>query len=500
MTPARMARQRYLLGSVALIVASSLSCATLGGATIGPTLQKSSNAIAKQLEESGALVDAPALTAYITAIGNRLVAQAKAKPIEKFSFAVLDQSEPNAFSIPSGHIYISRGLLTLMGTEDELAGVIGHEIGHVLEQHSLKQITGSLAIAPIRLVTRLGGALVGLIFPRVGKLVTSTVEVPAALTGASYGRSQENEADDVGQRLAAAGGWDPMALSRVMDIFARETEMQGEDPANISWFSTHPASPDRAARIRAQANELTVGTLPPIAESRGVFLSKLEGLVVGPSARNGVFVGSDFYHPGLGFALRFPSGEEWKQINTDRAVAVLRELPPAVVILAVVAEGDNALAVAEAFKPKSGEFDAPPTGETVNGLATARATGHDKGGWRGATQPMRASARWIAHQGLIYRIVSESTEHGYSISAKDFDSTERSFRILTPADRQKILEDRLQIEIARANETLSELLARTGSEWDLEEAAAANDIAADSRLSQGDPVKITHRTLYQVER
>jgi predicted Zn-dependent protease len=282
-----------------------------------------------------------------------------------------------------------------------------------------------------------------------------------------------------------------------MDAFGREGRMRGEDPATISWFATHPASSDRAARIREHAGNLSVGPPQPVAESALAFLSKLEGLVVGSSARNGVFNGSEFLHPGLGFVVRFPDGEEWDPINTEQAVAVLRKEPPGLVVLEVVATGDDALVVAQAFKPKAGKIDEPPFGEIVNGLPTARATGRDEGGW--GRVPIRASARWIAHQGLVYRILSESTEHDYPLSAYDFDSAERSFRVLTPDDRDRIFEDRLHVAIAIKGETLAELLARTESDWDLEEAAAANGVEASATFGAGDPVKITHRERYSSE-
>ncbi|MBW2390372.1 MAG: M48 family metalloprotease [Deltaproteobacteria bacterium] len=484
-------RTEWRLFLPALLVLVGPSCSTVGEATIDESLQKHSLEMAQQLEQSGALVDDPELTAYVRSIGERLVEQADAPAVTEFNFAVLNDASPNAFSIPSGHIYISRGLLVLLGDEAELAGVLGHEIGHVLKQHSLKQATGQVAFAPIRVATRIAGGLVGLALPGVGNVVKATGELPAALTGASYGRSQENEADEVGQRLAAGASWDPIALSRVMDALARQQTMRGQDPAKTSWFATHPASPDRAARIRGRADELSVGASRPVAASPAAFLSKLEGLVVGSSARNGVFDGSEFLHPELGFALRFPAGEDWTQINTEEAVAVVRKAPVAAVILGVVAKGDDALAVARAFEPEAGKLDAPVRGETVNGLRTAHATGGDAGGF--GREPIRASARWIAHGGLVYRILSESTESGYALFAKDFAAAERSFRTLSSADRQRILENRLHIETARKGETLAALLERVGSDWDLEEAAAANGIDSSASFGRGDSVKITRK-------
>lgn len=479
----------------ALVLLANTSCTSLGAATIGGTLQRQSHEIAFEIEQSGMLVEDPELVAYVRKVGDRLVEQVDASPVSEFSFAVLDDDAPNAFAIPSGHIYITRGLLILMGSEDELAGVLGHEIGHVIKQHSLKQATGQIAYAPIRVVTRISGALVGFVLPRVGSAVATTGELPAALTGASYGRRQENEADDVGQRLAARAGWDPESLALVMDALGREQELVGQDPSETSWFATHPAAPDRAEKIRTRAIGLSIGVSRPIAGSRSAFLTKLEGTVVGPSARQGVFNGSEFLHPKMGFVLDFPDGEGWARINTEQAVAVVQEDPPGAVVLQIVAEGDDALAVANDFEPRKGRFDVSPRAETVNDLQTAYATGRDGGGW-GGRPAVRASARWIAHDGFVYRIWSESTEEGYAYYADDFDATERSFRVLTPADRERVLEKRLAIATAIEGETMAALLDRIGSDWEPAEAAVANAVALDATFARGDQVKVTRRVQY----
>ena len=479
------------------LLAPVLGCVAVSSPTIGPALQKQSLELAKQLEQSGMLLDDPELTAYVSSVGSRIVAEAESSPVPAFAFAVLDAPEPNAFSIPSGHVYISRGLLVLLENEDELAGILGHEVAHVLEQHSLKQTAGSLTFAPIRLVTAVGGGLVGLALPRVGGAVQATGEVPAALAGASYGRSQENEADRVGQDLAIRAGWDPSGLPRVMDALAAQQRIYGQDPGAISWFATHPPSPDRAARLRERAAAVDRTAGESVAIPRRDFLARLEGLVVGESAAGGVFVGNTFFHPGLGIAVHFPAGEGWIYLNTERAVAAAREQPPAAVILELVAKGDDALAAAKAFEPKAGKLDAPPAPERVNGLETAYATGGVKRRW--GKPSIRASARWIAFDGYVYRILSESTDSGYARFAEDFDAAERSLRALALADREQIFERRLRIVEARDGEALSALLDRVGSTWDAAQAAAANGIETSHRFAAGELVKVTRREAYSSE-
>lgn len=134
----------------------------------------------------------------------------------------------------------------------------------------------------------------------------------------------------------------------------------------------------------------------------------------------------------------------------------------------------------------------------MNGLATARATGRDGGGW---TRPaVRGSARWVAHDGLVFRILCEAGEADYRRLARVFDAAERSFEPLSRADRGRILEDRLRIVEARAGEDLASLLERSESVWDVEEAAAANGVDPATPLRAGDLVKIARRERYESSR
>lgn len=179
------------------------------------------------------------------------------------------------------------------------------------------------------------------------------------------------------------------------------------------------------------------------------------------------------------------------RLSTPQAVAAIREEPRATVIVELVAQADDALSVAQAFEPENGRLDAPPEAEVVNGLGTARATGRDPGGW--GREPIRGSARWVTHHGWVYRILCESSDEGYASLAEEFDAAERSFRPLTPADRERILENRLRIVAAQAGETLPVLLERTGSIWDVTQAAAANGVDSSTVFEAGDLVKITRR-------
>jgi predicted Zn-dependent protease len=201
---------------------------------------------AEQVEQYMGFSGGAELNAYVDRIGQRLVKHSSRSHL-KHEFHVVDMKEPNAFALPGGYIYVSRGLLAIMNSEDELAAVLGHEIGHVAGRHSAKQQTKSRGWIPLQILAGIGGAAASVVSPGLGGAVASMGQLPASLVLASYSRKQEKEADRFGQQYAAAEGWDPAALSDTMDALTREQELAGgRDPSRMSFFDSHPTTPERA--------------------------------------------------------------------------------------------------------------------------------------------------------------------------------------------------------------------------------------------------------------
>jgi predicted Zn-dependent protease len=324
-----------------------------------------------------------------------------------------------------------------------LAGVVGHEIGHIVARHP--------------------------------------------------SREQETEADEIGQRLAAASGWDPLGITRVMDALGAEQKLSGGDSQQRSFLSTHPASAERSERTRRHAASLTRAAKPPIASGGAEFLAQLEGLVVGAGAKQGGFEAQGFLHPELGFAMRFPGPPGWDQVNTSAAVAAARENPDALILLELVAQGDDPLAAAREHVPGSARLEADPEPVQVNQLAGARA----RASLRGGGQPLRADLWWIALDGKIYRVTGLADQAHHAGLAALFAACAGSFHRLTAGERAAISEDRLGSALARQGETLAGLLERTGSRWKPEEAAVANALSPEVRLSAGQRVKVTRPEPYR---
>ena len=167
--------------------------------------------------------------------------------------------------------------------------------------------------------------------PALGGIVGGTGELASGMVLASYSRDQERDADQRGIALAARAGWDPAGLASFLHTLEREEALAGHDPNRPGFFATHPATPERVGNVRTAARSQTRATAAPFAGSRGAFLQKLEGLVVGDNPASGVFLGPLFVHPVFDVALEMPT--KWKTINrlttTRRAVCGISTKPPA---------------------------------------------------------------------------------------------------------------------------------------------------------------------------
>jgi predicted Zn-dependent protease len=436
---------------------------------------------ARRIAETIGILDDAALATYVGAVGERLAAGSPRTDVV-YRFAVLDMKEPNAFALPGGYVYVSRGLLALLNGEDELAGVLGHEIGHVAARHAVRRVTRA---APIAVLTGLGAAVTGIVSPTVGDVVGGIGGAAGALMLAPYSRGQEDEADRIGQELAAKAGWDPAGLSRALRALEREDATHGDTPRPSSFFATHPPLPERAANTEAYAATLHPAAATSVATSHTDFLRKLDGLPVGPRAAEGIFDDETFLHPDLGFHVRFPSG--WKTANARTIVGASAPDGHAVIGLESVGEGDDPMATFRAFEQEA-KADLSRNAErmTVGGLPAVRARALAE------TDDGRVALdmTWIAYAGRVYRITGITQPSSAETDRTTFGATVESFGPITDAERAGIREAKLRLVAARAGETVGDMVGRTDGVWKAEMAAAANAVETGDRLSAGRLVKL----------
>lgn len=422
---------------------------------------------AGDVESQVGILDDPALNAYVTQIGLKLL-RGLARRSFQYHFAVVDQEEPNAFALPGGYIFVTRGLLALVNTEDELACVIGHEITHVTHRHAAAQQ---------------GLASRGLTMPWV-----------KAARMAAYGRDMERDADEGGQILCAAAGYDPMGMSTFLSNLGQLERYQVGYSRNPSFLDTHPGSTERAAADAVRASEIRWKRDPLLGDTRDSIVAKLEGLPLGQRPEAGVFRGDEFLHPDLDFYIRFPRG--WYTANSNAAVGAQEPRGQAIVFLSADAPLGPAKQVAEQWVAKTQETS------SVSVEDSRPVKIGDIDSWRMKVEASMSGTRiaslvtFIPYREATWRV----TGMARASQAEDFLGrtlvTTRSFRPLTAEELASFVQTNLDFVQARPGESLEAVGKRTGSSWDVQVAALYNGVFYDHVYKGGELVKIAVEKSY----
>ena len=264
------------------------------------------------------MYDSPALQDYVDSVGQK-IAQHSHRPNLHYHFTVLDTPEINAFALPGGYVYITRGILAYLNSEAELAAVLGHEIGHVTARHGVRQASAAQA-------ANIGVSIVSIFVPGInnaaGQNLTNILG-GALLSG--YGREHELEADRLGAEYLARTEYDPQAMIRVISVLKNQelfdaeiARQEGRQPQHYHGvFATHPDNDTRLQQAVGESNHLAVANP---REGYTEFLQHTNGLTFNDSSDQGVVRDNKFLHANLGIALTFPPG--WRvQNQPDKLVA-----------------------------------------------------------------------------------------------------------------------------------------------------------------------------------
>jgi predicted Zn-dependent protease len=435
--------------------------------------------MAVQVAETMGLFSTPALETELGAVGDRLSAS---YPNRRFqcTFRIVDQPEANAFAVIGGGIYVTRGLLALTNGEEELAGVLAHEISHVEERHTAKGMAQGRLPALLALPGHIVG---GVVSRRAGALLSSPFEALGALGIARFSRSQELEADDLGARLAASSGYSPEGLPRLLARLERDYELATGKKPEASFLDSHPMTPDRVEKLEKEARTLTVAARPPVSAGADEYLRLLDGLVVGPNPAAGVVRERAFLHPDMDIFLEFPAN--WKIINSPSAAGAMAPDKDALLLLTSPLAGTDPVKVGrEAARAIEGELGrkADSAGATeLNGFPAYQAVYTE----RGERQPVNLVFIWVAYRGAVLPFVSIATDTHKELLRR----TLATFRPLTSQERKSITVLKLRVFEARAGEDLAAFCARTGNRWDVATTAAKNGLDAAAALRAGQHVK-----------
>jgi len=291
------------------------------------------------------VVDDPALQAYVSGVGHKLAAGSHRAKLN-WTFTVLDSPEVNAFALPGGYVYVTRGIMAYLDSEAELAGVLGHEIGHVTARHGAQQATRQVGAGiGVGLVT-LGGALLEAAtgVPGLAQAAGGVAQAGAAGVVASYSRDQELQADQLGAEYLARSHYDPAQMVEVIQVLKDQERYAAEaaktagraPPSAPGWLASHPSNDQRLQQIRGTAKRLA-GSQPAGWDDAGRerYLKAVNGLTFGDGREQGVVRGRQFFHEPLGVAITAPQGfrivndsEQVLLVNGARdAALVMRQVP-----------------------------------------------------------------------------------------------------------------------------------------------------------------------------
>lgn len=500
--------QQSSVRTLSAIVGASLALASAGSGPVQaqsprpvqPFSQAEKNEGAQShsqiLQEFGGVYYGPQAQ-YVASVGQGIAVQSGLSTARSdFTVTLLNSSVNNAFALPGGYVYVTRQLMALMNNEAELAGVLGHEVGHTAARHSRARQRTATRNTILGVLGQVAGGLLGdnggLLGTLGGALQTNALRV-AQLATLGYSRSQETQADDLGIRYLNGAGYDPAALATVLASLAAQNDLDqrlaGQTGSIPEWASTHPDPASRVRRAQMQAAALHVSNG---RTNRDGFLTALDNVLYGDDPKQGVVEGAQFLHPDL--RLGFTAASGYRLTNGASAVSISGTGGGQAQFTTAAYGGDLDAYVQQAFTTLVGNNgNGARLGAirrvTVNGLPAAT-----------------ASARVTSQQGAVdvtifaYEFARDRAFHFVALApaGRDpgFDAMYASVRRLTAAEAAAVKPRRIDVVTVGRRDTLASIVARMAypAAEQMDRFLTLNALPAGSVLTPGQRVKIVIRT------
>jgi predicted Zn-dependent protease len=420
------------------------------------------------------LYDHASLAALVDSVGQKL-ARVSHRPDLQWHFTLLDDPTVNAFAMPGGYIYITRGILAHLNSEAQLAGVIGHEIGHVTARHSAQRITQQQ-------VAGLGLTLASA-FSEGFRRYSQGAETALGLVFLKYGRDDENQADELGIEYATKAGYDPREIPGTYAMLKRIGDSGGERLPE--FLSTHPDPGNREARTAELARAAAAGKTGLIIRERD-YIRRMEGVTYGVDPRNGYFTGSTYYHPSLQFQITMPSG--WKTQDSRSAVMAGEPNQRATLQLTLAAAGDRSPSAFVEELVRAGKVaGADGRSETVGGFPA----------WVGRLAVNTQSGQAILVAAFIrkapdqmFQILGQSATAGDANEDRVIESA-RSFRRLTDPSKLNVAPAVVHVITAPSSGAFSSVVESQGPlAAPIDRIAILNNVDAGESVAKGQSLKI----------
>ncbi len=438
------------------------------------------------IKQHGGVLDVPKVAGYVAVVGGRL-ARVSELPKSPFTFTVLNSPIVNAFALPGGYIYVTRGILALFNSESEMASVLGHEIGHVTARHSAKRYNQQL-------FTGLGVALLGAATKSKG--LGDALGYGSQIYLKSYSRGNEYESDQLGVRYSTRAGFDPYAAadmlgsldaeSSLQDIIANRTGQQRPP----EFFSTHPNTRDRVSRAFNAAQETG---LPQNSRDRGRdrFLNAIDGMIYGDDPAQGVIDGRTFSHGPLRF--RFTVPENYRLSNSSDRIYAQGSGPAGGGIIIFAGDdlqGRNMMEFTSDTWRKFAKNTALQGLDdlTINGMGAIT-------GWNDITVanvPSRVRMVTIRYSGdQVYYFLMITPLSKLDSLSNSLQRMTYSFKRLPPGQARKIKGKIIRVVTVRRRDTAEKLSRKMAfADHKLDRFLVLNGLNSNSRLIAGQRVKL----------
>ena len=272
-----------------------------------------------------------ALNDYVDRLGQDMAPKTH-RPNLNYSFKVLDTPVVNAFAVPGGYVYFTRGILGYLNTEAEFAGVLGHELGHINARHSAAKYS-QMQLAQV-------GLIAGMVLSEDVARLSPYLMAGMELLFLKFSRDDERQADDLGVIYSTASGYNSLGMATFFETLERMHPSSGQ--ALPDWFSTHPNPVDRIAAVKRKTAEEQARSSGPFKINRDSFLAQIDGLPFGDDPRQGYVAGNAFYHPELRFT--FPVPGNWQLMNMPTKVQMTSEQNDAAILFSLSSGSTQAAA------------------------------------------------------------------------------------------------------------------------------------------------------------
>lgn len=407
------------------------------------------------------------LEAMIAAMVDRLVA-ASERPDLRYKVTILDSPAINAFALPTGDLYVTRGLVALANDNAELAAVLSHEMAHVLARHAAIREDQARRVASATLAS-------GDPADTTGALALARTKLAIA----SFSRAQEFEADGIGVGIAARSGFDPHGAPRILSAMGRFAALRsagGTDARSLDFLSSHPATPERIENALANARQHAAGS-----RDRAAFLAAVDGMVYGEDPVEGFVRGRRFLHPKLGFGFTAPEGFTLE--NTAQAVIGSRE------------GGDQALRLDIVRPAGDPSLTAYLTSGWIENIDTGSIEETTAGGFPAVTATAKGDPWWfrvvlIRNGAEVYRFVFAAKTRTPEAD-RAFRESANSVRRLSLAEARSAKPTRLAVVTVRPGDTVERLAARMAlPDRQVERFRVLNGLGPADAPRPGDQVKL----------